>query len=117
MTSQNSRTGPPEALLAGHPSGAPAADGGVGERAKADWFDWATLKAGEAAIEFIPESLARDLVAFPARASGARLTVVMAKPGDYAAIRRLEPVRVSASFPVRAAFPVSQAGRRPRLCF
>ena len=53
-------------------------------------FDWATLKVGEAATHMVPEFVARRYLAFPARADGRRLTVVMSDPGDYYAIRSIE---------------------------
>jgi len=53
-------------------------------------FDWSTLRPGEAPISLIPESLARRLLAFPARVEGGRLIAVLARPDDYAAIRNLE---------------------------
>jgi len=53
-------------------------------------FDWASLKPGDTATGLVPERLARAHRAFPARAEGRRLTVVMADPGDYVAIRSLE---------------------------
>jgi len=53
-------------------------------------FDWSRLRAGEAPTSLIPESLARKLLAFPARVHADRLTVVLAEPDDYEAIRSLE---------------------------
>ena len=53
-------------------------------------FDWSSLKPEDTATGLIPEKLARAHRAFPARVEGRRLTVVMANPGDYVAIRNLE---------------------------
>ncbi|NQW16535.1 MAG: type II/IV secretion system protein [Chloroflexi bacterium] len=53
-------------------------------------FDWADLKLGDAATHVVPEFVARRYLAFPARADGRRLTVVMSDPGDYYAIRSIE---------------------------
>ena len=53
-------------------------------------FDWASLKPEDTATGLVPEKLARAHRAFPAGAEGRRLTVVMADPGDYVAIRNLE---------------------------
>ena len=53
-------------------------------------FDWSSLKPEDTATGLVPEKLARTHRAFPARAEGRRLTVVMANPGDYVAIRSLE---------------------------
>jgi type II secretory ATPase GspE/PulE/Tfp pilus assembly ATPase PilB-like protein len=53
-------------------------------------FDWASLKPEDTATGLVPENLARAHRAFPAKSEGRRLTVVMADPGDYVAIRNLE---------------------------
>lgn len=53
-------------------------------------FDWSALKPEDMATDMVPERLARAHRAFPARAEGRRLTVVMADPSDYVAIRNLE---------------------------
>ncbi|MDP6824409.1 MAG: hypothetical protein QF554_14070 [Dehalococcoidia bacterium] len=64
------------------PEGSPDAGSGA--------FDWTSLKPEDTATGLVPEKLARAHRAFPARAEGRRLTVVMADPGDYVAIRNLE---------------------------
>jgi type II secretory ATPase GspE/PulE/Tfp pilus assembly ATPase PilB-like protein len=61
-----------------------------GETPDTGVFDWASLKPEGTATGMVPENLARTHRAFPARAEGRRLTVVMADPGDYVAIRSLE---------------------------
>lgn len=53
-------------------------------------FDWASLKPEDTATGLVPETLARTHRAFPAGSEGRRLTVVMADPADYVAIRSLE---------------------------
>ncbi|MCH8223278.1 MAG: type II/IV secretion system protein [Chloroflexi bacterium] len=53
-------------------------------------FDWSVLEPGEAATHIVPEFVARRYLAFPARVDGRKLTMVMADPGDYYAIRSIE---------------------------
>ncbi|MEX0760962.1 MAG: GspE/PulE family protein [Dehalococcoidia bacterium] len=53
-------------------------------------FDWSTLGEGETATSLIPEALAREYKAFPARVEDGKLVLVMANPADYRAIQTLE---------------------------
>ncbi|MEE8363201.1 MAG: GspE/PulE family protein [Dehalococcoidia bacterium] len=84
-----SRSGPVDAARAEGERDPAAARPGA-SAARSEGFDWSSLEPGQAAITVVPESLARKHRAFPARAEGGRLTLVMADPGDYVAIRSFE---------------------------
>jgi len=66
-------------------------------------FDWATLSTDESAIGYLPESLARKFVAFPARVSDGKLTVVMADATDYRSIQSIEMRSRMEVVPLRGA--------------